>query len=99
MQEDLVGDAPMRPVHLFGVNAPGTESGVPEMVDGRMLPLLQDTLADGVAGTWEAKHFDLVVLDARNVVVAVLPLLENDLTDPASYEAVRAMLLEIAAGP
>jgi len=96
MQQEIENESMEMPVHLFCVNAPGTEGAIPEMVDGRMLPLLQDTVDEPVAELWHAHHFDLVVLDADNAVVTVINLGQNDLMDPANYAAMKRMLLDMS---
>jgi len=96
MQQEMDSESMGMPIHLFGINGPGTEGSIPDMVDGRMIPLLQDTIVDPVSGLWGAQHFDLVVLDADNMVATIINLGQNDLTDPANYAAMKEMLLEMA---
>jgi len=96
MQQEMENETMGMPIHIFCVNAPGTEGAIPEMVDGRMLPLLQDTVAEDVADLWHAHHFDLVVLDGDNAVVRVINLAQDDLMDSDNYAAMKQMLLEMS---
>jgi hypothetical protein len=98
MQEELAGEMPGRPIHLFGVNAVGAEVGNPDIVAGRRIPWLQDTTVVQAQLLWGVEHFDLVVLDERNEPVAILNLLEHDLTEPNEYAELKAMLMEVAGG-
>ena len=97
MQAELESDPLGVPVHLFGINNPDAESGNEGMVTGRRLPWLQDTVNVGVASLWDAKHFDLVILDGNNVPVMVHNLLEFDLTEQGNYQALMGMFRTLAA--
>lgn len=63
---------------------------------GRSLPWLQDTADEDVSARWGAEHFDVMVLDADNVVVAVYNLRDHDLADPANYDELLATLRGVA---
>lgn len=97
MQQELDTEAPSTPIHLLGVNSIGAEVGNAEMVDGRVLPWLQDTQEIAAGALWAAEHFDVVILDRWNVPYAVFNLLDNDLADPANYAALKDLLLTAAA--
>lgn len=52
-------------VNLLIVNMAGYEDGVPDLVDGVTLPVLQDTSVDQVATTWGASKWYLYFLDRK----------------------------------
>jgi hypothetical protein len=96
MQDDLAADG-VDGVRILGVNAVGQESGNPQMVAGRDLPLLQETLAQPVWTTWEVTWRDVVILDAANRRIGVYNLTEHPLSEATNYAELKAML-ESAAG-
>ncbi len=91
MQNELDGE----PIHILGLNEAGLEAGNAEMVEGRDLPLLQDTTADDVWGSWEVEWRDVVLLDRENRRRYVYNLTDHDLADSESYEALKQALLEL----
>lgn len=66
------------------------------MVDGHGIPWLQDQDESQAWTQWGAEHFDLMILDEGNMRVRMINLAEYDLTDPANYAELKAMLLEMA---
>ena len=96
MQGELDAEFPDLPIQLLGVNGAGYEAGVPEMIDGRVLPLLQDTAEDDVWGAWQVVYRDVVILDRDNAPVGVFNLTEHDLADAADYAALKTMLIDAA---
>jgi len=91
-----MAESPMHPIHLLGVNGAGAESGVLDMTDGHMIPLIQDIEAGGMAEMWGARHFDLMILDRDGSIATTWHMTEHDLADPAEYAALKALLLELA---
>ena len=84
-------------IQILGVNESGQESGNSGMVQGRLLPLLQDTQQEQVwGGRWQVVYRDVVMLDAQNRRVAVYNLTTHDLNDPANYAELRDLLLAAA---
>ncbi len=82
---------------LGGINLVGGESGNAENCAGRDLCWLQDTVADDVWTGWEVVYRDVVILDRKNVPVAVFNLTEHNLAIPEEYAALKALLESLAA--
>jgi len=97
MQGELDGEFPELPIHLLGVNGAGHESGVPSMIDGRVIPLLQDTAEADAWSDWQVVYRDVIILDRDNVPVGVFNLTENDLSNMADYTALKTMLIDAAS--
>lgn len=57
------------------------------------LPLVQDDATAAVVTQWAANYRDVVILDGNNEQVGVLNLTTHDLSDPANYAALRALLI------
>ncbi len=74
----------------------GYEDAVPLMVDGRDLPLLQDTTAVNATGAWEAIWRDVFVLDANNEVTAIYNLTQHNLAEQDNYDELRQLLIDAA---
>lgn len=96
MQAEMENEGHAMPVHMAGVNEPGSEAGNDAFTVGLGLPWLQDTAAEMVGASWGAEHFDLVILGPDNVEVAIYSLIEFDLSDPANYEEIKQALAAIA---
>ena len=96
MQTEMESEGHALPVHMAGVNAVGSEAGNDAFTVELGLPWLQDTAEEMVSTSWNAEHFDLVILDPDNVEVAVYNLVEYDLSDPANYEEIKRALAAIA---
>jgi len=79
-------------ISIAGINSLGSESGVPDMCLGRVIPLLQDTAVEHVWTQWQVTYRDVVVLDKDNMEVAVFNLTDNDLQVPANYDALKNIL-------
>jgi hypothetical protein len=99
MQGEIDAEFPDLGVALLGVNGAGFESGVPLMVDGRVIPLLQDTAADDVWTAWGVEYRDVIVLDRDNVPVGVFNLTDHDLSQMGEFAALKGMLLDAAMLP
>lgn len=96
MQKELNGDFPDKGIKLLGVNGAGFETGVPQMIAGRFLPLLQDTVDVDAWGQWAVTYRDVVILDRDNVPVGVFNLTDHDLAVMMEYETLKGMLLDAA---
>lgn len=96
MQGEFDVGFPELGISLLGVNGAGHESGVPLMVDGRTIPLLQDTVEAGVWTAWEVVYRDVIILDRENVPIGVFNLTEHDLSMMGEYETLKGMLLDAA---
>ena len=100
MQERLLTEDPDTPIRISGVNEIGHGSGNVNIENlARTVPWLQDRPGDDVWKTWDVAFRDLVILDRSNRRVAVFNLTEHNLDIPAEVEALRTLLLDIAAAP
>lgn len=95
MQGELDAEAPELGIQLLGVNEAGHNSGVPAMVEGRKIPLLQD-VAGGAWPTWGVTYRDVIVLDRENVPFGVFNLTEHDLASMGAFAELKGMLLDAA---
>jgi hypothetical protein len=86
-------------VRIVGLNEVGHESANDLMVDGRDLPWLQNTPAQNVWNSWQVTYRDVIVLDRRNVPVAVFNLTEHDLSDPFDYAELKQILIDASVPP
>jgi len=93
---DLNGEFPDLGIELLGINGIGLESGVPQMVTGRFIPLLQDVAEVDAWTQWEVVYRDVIILDRDGVPVGVFNLTEHDLSMMGEYEALKGMLLDVA---
>ena len=96
MQKEINSANPRLPVHIFGVNETGQESGNGDMCFGRVLPWLQDTADQNVWGRWAVRWRDVVVLDVENSVRQVYNLTTYDLSKPENYATLKTILLDAA---
>ncbi len=99
MQGELDGGFPELGISLLGVNGAGFESGVPDMVLGRTIPLLQDTVEVDAWTAWGVEYRDVIILDRDNVPVGVFNLTAHDLSQMGEYEALKGMLIDAAMLP
>lgn len=79
------------------INYVGHESGVIAAMTGRDIPMLQDTAADDVVGSWQPVFRDVVIVDKQNFAASVYNLTTNNLSTPANYSALKASLLQLTA--
>jgi hypothetical protein len=86
-------------VHILGVNAAGAEGGNAAICAGRHLPWLQDTVADSVWTSWGVAYRDVFVLDPENRVERIYNLTSFDLSVPANYDTLKAILTTAASEP
>ena len=99
MQIELDAEFPDLGIELLGVNGAGHESGVPQMSEGRVIPLLQDTPEANVWTAWGVEYRDVIILDRENVPVGVFNLTTHDLSLMGEYTTLKGMLLEAAMLP
>jgi hypothetical protein len=91
MQREILAANPSSLIRIGGVNSSDAASGNALMTAGRRLPWLQD--ATGAVWTsWDVTNRDLVILDAANAKAAVYNLTVHDLSDPANYAELLAIL-------
>jgi thiol-disulfide isomerase/thioredoxin len=79
-------------VQIFGVNAAGYESGIPDITEGNSLPLLQDVDSVDAWDAWYSEWRDLVVVDEDNAWVGLFNLTSHDLADAGNLTDLRAMI-------
>jgi hypothetical protein len=96
MQTDIDAAHPHLPVHICGVNQAGQESGNAEVCTGRTIPWLQETADHPCWTPWHVTYRDVVILDPQNRRAGVFNLTEHDLSVPANYDSLRAMILRVA---
>jgi hypothetical protein len=99
MQYEFNADFPELGIKLLGVNGADFEAGVPQMVNGRFIPLLQDTAEADVWTAWGVEYRDVIILDRENVPVGVFNLTAHDLSQMGEYEALKGMLIDAAMLP
>ncbi|MCY1054435.1 hypothetical protein [Nannocystis sp. SCPEA4] len=93
---ELNGEFPDLGIELLGVNGIGLETGVPQMVAGRFIPLLQDVAEVDAWTQWEVVYRDVIILDRDGVPVGVFNLTEHDLSMMGEYESLKGMLIDFA---
>lgn len=84
-------------LHLAAVNLTGLDPYADDMGANGTLPILQDTAAADVWGSWGAVYRDVVILDGDNVRSTVYNLTAHDLADPVHRDELEALLLDAAA--
>lgn len=84
-------------IQIVGVNRSGSEGGNSAITAGHIVPWLQDTDSEQVWEVkWRARTEDVIILDSQNHRYATFNLYAYDLTTPANYEALKALLLAAA---
>lgn len=83
---------------IAGINAAGLEEHNPTIMDGRVLPWLQDT--DGaVWTTWAAVWRDLFLVDGEGLLVDRVNLTDFDLNNTENYDALDADMRALVGSP
>lgn len=80
------------------MNEVGNESGNALMVEGRTLPLLQDTSPSQAWGPWAVTYRDVIIVDGQGLRRDVYNVTLHDLSKPEHSAALKAKLLA-ARGP
>ena len=94
MQDELDALAPAVPISLLGVNGVGAEQGLLNVPSGSDIPWVQDTAEQDVWHTWpQVDTWDVFVLDGCNHILTVYPVASYDLSVPANYDELKAILL------
>jgi len=83
-------------VHILGINGIGFESGNPNIPVVSDLPWLQDIAAVRVWYWWDVTYRDIVILDKDNVRVATFNVTTSNLSLPANYDTLKALLASFA---
>ncbi len=74
------------------MNAAGLEATNATFVEGKTLPLLQDTTAANVWSSWKVTYRDVVILDAANHREGAYNLTDHDLSVAANRDELKSML-------
>lgn len=97
LQQDIDAASPAVPISILGVNQVGHEVSNDSITADRDIPWLQETVDYDVWSAWGVTYRDVVILGGDNIPVAVFNLTVNDLSVPANYDALRTLLLDVAA--
>lgn len=97
MQGEILAALPSSRIRILAVNDAGHESGNLLAVEGRTLPLLQDTPEAAAWAAWNPAYRDVLVLDGENRALGVFNLTDHNLSVAAEYEAL-LRILRVAAG-
>jgi hypothetical protein len=82
----------------FGINNADAADWNDFAIGETTLPWLQDPPKHGVWESWHAGWRDVFVLDGQNRRLAIYPVYDKPLDDPANYAELKALLLRIASG-
>jgi len=85
-------------VRIHGINGTGHEGSNAAACQGKELPWLQEVPDEPVWNSWAVTYRDVVIIDEENKVLAIYNLTVHDLSKPADYEALKAMLKGFAGG-
>lgn len=101
MQDELKTYYPELDIQILGVNGVGRESGNNWITSGRDIPWLQDVDTGGsdVWSDWGIAYRDVAIVDRDNIKVATFNLTTYDLGNPANYNALAAIFVEVAQVP
>ena len=91
MQAEILAANPASKIRILGVNQTGQEPYNDLAVAGNSIPWIQDA-AGAAWGGWAVTWRDVVILDRENRKAAVFNLTEHDITQPAEYAALLALL-------
>jgi len=98
MQNELDARKLAREISNLGVNQVEQVADNELIREGRDIPWLQDTWDELVWGSWHVEWRDVVILDPDNQKITTYNLTEHNLTDPANYAELKALLIEAAGG-
>ena len=85
-------------VQILGVNESGFENGNVTACEGKDLPWLQETQDQMVWVTWQVNYRDVIIIDEDNEPLATYNVTDHDLGTTASYDELKAMLVNYAGG-
>ena len=80
-------------VFILGVDGVGLESANGEMIAGKVLPWLQDTVEVDAWGRWNVTYRDVVIVNKKNEAVSTYNLTDHDLATQDNYERLKLLLL------
>lgn len=87
MQAEILADNPSSKIRILAINDAGYEAGNALAVEGRTIPLLQDTPEAAVWTSWGIEYRDVVILDGENKALGVFNLTDHNLSIGAEYDA------------
>jgi hypothetical protein len=96
MQQEVAAANPRHEVHMHAINQIGKEGGIDGMCQGRTLPVCQDDTQHNVWESWKITYRDVVIVDPGGDVAGVYNLTEHTLAEPANYDSLKAMILQVA---
>lgn len=101
MQDELNTYYPELDIQILGVNGVGREDGNDWISSGRDIPWLQDVDTGGsdVWSDWDIAYRDVAIVDRDNAMVTTFNLTTYDLGNPANYNALAAIFVEVAQVP
>ena len=85
MLAEVLAANPSSRIRIVAVNAAGTESALDLAVEGRTVPVVQDTPEAAAWTAWNAIMDDLVVLDGDGRALGLTNLKEHDLSLAREY--------------
>ena len=97
MQAEVLAARPSSRIRVLAVNRAGAESANAVAVEGKTIPLLQDTAADAAWAAWRVREHDVVILDGENDALGLYSLTLHDLSFAPDYDALLDYL-RLAAG-
>ncbi len=96
MQTEINRTPPRVAVRISGINIIGSEDGVPNIVMGRSIPLVQDDMTATVQTRWSAGLRELWVCDVMGRPVEIIDLNTRPLSEMMHYTFVRDRILAAA---
>ena len=84
-------------VHVLGVGKDQYNEYLDQMVDGRILPLTEDSQSEGypVWTDWEAGQRDVFFLNRNGIVDTTFNITPYDPDDPGDYVYLMNLILEL----
>ena len=98
LQQELAQEDVPVVIEILGVNEVGHESGNDGFTAGRDLPWLQESKDHSIWNEWGVVYRDVFIVDEKNEVIEVYNLTDNDLNEPANYDALLDLFLAAAGG-
>ena len=92
---DVLAENPAARLRAFGINHSDSADWNDFAIAETSLPWLQDPPKDGVWDAWKAAWRDVYVLDGQNRRLAVYPVYDKPLDDPANYEELKGLVLRV----
>ena len=97
MQAEVLASNPSARIRILAIDEAGDAPAAALAVEGRTIPLLEDTPTASVQAAWNAAQHDVVILDAENNAIGLYGLTVHNLSYAPDY-AVLLDYLRFAAG-